>query len=689
MDINVPSSNLESKAKTAEVDSPEKMGGARPELILVLALVFAAFVFAFDLSLPLGVAAGVPYVALVLIGIWLPYHWHVYILAALASALILTGYAVSPSGGILWVVLTNRGLALFAVWVTTFLIAHRKGVENELRETRDELEVRVQQRTTALRQEVRDREEVSRELEKNENRLRLIVETAVDAIITINEKGIVETFNTAAESIFNYPNREVVGKNIRMLMPEPDKAQHNGYLKTYLKTGKARIVGQSREVKGRRKNGNVFPMTLAVSEAVEDGRRYFTGIVRDISAEKEAELRIRLAKDAADKANKAKSEFLSSMSHELRTPMNAILGFSQLLQHSPEHPLTEKQNEYTDLVLKSGDHLLELIDQVLELAKIEAGHISVSVEDVPVITTIEECIEVVSPRAEQNSVTLDFQCPEGFYQGDCPILETDPMRFRQVLFNLLSNAIKYNREGGSVTVDCDEALENMLRISVSDTGEGIPLDQQKNLFRPFERLGREAGAIEGTGIGLTITKNIVSILGGRIGYLAKKEGGSTFWFELPTSGRTTQHNKNASSANAGDKGRLTKEGPAKNKTILYVEDNSANVRLMEEITTRRPGDTLITAPSAEIGLDVAKARLPDLILMDINLPGMDGYDALRKIRSSESIQNIPVIAISADAMPYDIEKGIAAGFHDYITKPLKVNQLLKAIDREFAKLNAD
>jgi PAS domain S-box-containing protein len=368
-------------------------------------------------------------------------------------------------------------------------------------------------------------------LRSSEEHLRSVVETAVDAIVTIDDMGMIQSFNSAAVNIFNYPVDQVLNQNVNMLMPEPYHSSHDGYLTAYKETGENKIIGTGREVVGRRKNGDHFPMLLAVSQTETAGKIEFTGIIRDISAEKEDETKVRMAKEAVDQANKAKSEFLSSMSHELRTPMNAILGFSQLLDSNPADPLSATQKEYVGMILKSGDLLLELIKQVLELSQIEAGHLDVSMQNTSIGPLIDECLQTLSPRAASRNISLQDNCDDSTVHE----IKTDPVRLKQILLNLLSNAVKYNHENGSVAIDCRIMGDDRIRISVSDKGPGIPKSKQKKLFIPFDRLGREAGQIEGTGIGLTITKKLVDALNGRIDFRSTEGEGSTFWVDLPIS----------------------------------------------------------------------------------------------------------------------------------------------------------
>jgi hypothetical protein len=393
---------------------------------------------------------------------------------------------------------------------------------------------------------------------------------------------------------------------------------------------------------------------------------------QDINDVKRSEQELKTAVALADTANKAKSEFLSSMSHELRTPLNAILGFGQLLEFNPKEQLSDHQTDQVHQILKGGAHLIDLIDQVLELSKIESGNFSISIENVNPNLVIMESIKLVETQAEENHIEIELAVPE----DNLSMVLTDRSRLRQILLNLLSNAVKYNRGGGRVTVSLGEPENNFQRISVSDTGLGIPSNSQNELFEPFNRLGRETGEIEGTGIGLTITKQLVELMGGKIGFESEENVGSTFWIELPVSDGRALEGEPFDDETIGE---IQAHSSRSGGIILYIEDNPANLRLMEAVIERLPNLTMMSAPNAEFGLSLARDVLPDVILMDINLPGMDGVSALKKLRQADRTKSIPVIAISAAAMPHEIERGKAAGFEDYITKPIKVPEVLKAI----------
>ncbi|HEY9099320.1 MAG TPA: ATP-binding protein [Thiobacillus sp.] len=380
------------------------------------------------------------------------------------------------------------------------------------------------------------------------------------------------------------------------------------------------------------------------------------------------------AKLAAEKANLAKSNFLSSMSHELRTPLNAILGFAQVLEAGSPPP-TPTQIVRLQQITRAGWYLLDLINEVLDLAVIESGALSLLHESVSLTEVMGECAAMIEPQSQQRGIRISFLPPDLEWH-----VKADQKRVKQALINLLSNAIKYNREHGTVEVRCNQVNPQRLRISVKDSGEGLPPHKLAQLFHPFNRLGQEHGPVEGTGIGLVVTKQLVELMGGAVGVESTVGMGSEFWIELNVDDKPQRAADNALSAAPTSQA----SGNIAQRTLLYVEDNPANLMLIEHIIEDHPQLRMLSARDGNQGIALARVHLPDVILMDINLPGLSGLDALKVLRDDPITAHIPVIALSADAMPRNIEKGLEAGFFNYLTKPIKVNAFTAALDQALA-----
>lgn len=404
--------------------------------------------------------------------------------------------------------------------------------------------------------------------------------------------------------------------------------------------------------------------------------RAFMSTIAELSADAFARARLydaeKAARAAADEAGRAKDDFLAMMSHELRTPLHAILGFAQLMQLDKKSPISAHHRERVEQILHGGEHLLRLIDDVLDLSKIEAGLISVLPEPLNVVDVLAEVRQTLEPLAARHEVTLAAEnlC------GAPPFVVADRTRFAQILMNFGSNAIKYNRSGGSVTFALGFSDDRHVRVSTRDTGMGIPLDKQSKLFQPFQRAGQEGGSIQGTGIGLTITKRLAELMGGSVGFRSTLNEGSEFWVDMPAHASVASSARPAAVLEDGAR-RPVDRTP---RLILYVEDSSANVAFFRDLVSGIENVDLIAVPSAELGVDVARARRPAIVVMDINLPGMSGLDALRALRSQPETKDIPVIALTAAASERDRRRGEEAGFARYLTKPLKVAEFVAVIE---------
>ncbi|WP_426053702.1 ATP-binding protein [Janthinobacterium sp. PSPC2-1] len=382
-----------------------------------------------------------------------------------------------------------------------------------------------------------------------------------------------------------------------------------------------------------------------------------------------------MAMEEARSANYAKSAFLSSMSHELRTPLNAILGFAQILSSDRLPSTLEQKKEFAGHILKSGRHLLTLINEILDLAKVESGTVSLSLEPVGLDVILQECRDMIAPLASQRGIGMAF--PDA-----CPLnVLADRTRLKQILLNLLSNALKYNREQGQVAIECAPQAGGRVRISVRDTGVGLDAEQLALLFQPFNRLGQEGGTEEGSGIGLVVTKRLVELMDGSIGVSSAPGEGSTFWIELRVVDAVPIPAAAALPLPDLAGALLEHSAPV---TLLYVEDNPANLILVEEIVRYCPQLQLLTATDGRLGVEMARTHLPQLILMDINLPHVNGTDALKLLRADPRTAHIPVIALTANAMPGDVERSMALGFYRYLTKPINLDEFTEAINSTLA-----
>jgi len=518
-----------------------------------------------------------------------------------------------------------------------------------------------------------------------------ILTSANFSIIATDEKGIIQLFNVGAERTLGYLAAEVVNKISPSDIHDPQEVMARAQalsaeLATTITPGfealafkASRGIEDIYELTFIRKDGSRFPAIVSIT-ALRDDYGDIIGyllIGTDNSVRKQVELELHDAMAVAEKANLAKSDFLSSMSHELRTPLSAILGFAQLIESgSPSPTVTQKRS--VDQILKAGWYLLDLINEILDLALIESGKLSLSLEPISLSEVMRECQAMIEPQAQKRGISVAFPKIEIRY-----FVEADRTRVKQVLINLLSNAIKYNKDGGMVVVECVTKTPGRIRICVRDSGDGLPPEKLTQLFQPFNRLGQEASVEEGTGIGLVVCKRLVELMGGAIGVESAVGNGSVFWIDLNLTAEPQPVAGDESAASA----HAPVQADAQMRTLLYVEDNPANLMLVEDLIARRSDIRLLSARDGNRGIEIARASLPDAILMDINLPGISGITALRILADDPLTAHIPVVALSANAMPRDIAKGLEAGFFRYLTKPIKVNEFMETLDAtlSFAK----
>ena len=519
------------------------------------------------------------------------------------------------------------------------------------------------------------RKHAEEKLRATEGSFRLMVESVSDcAIVMLDPEGRVVSWNTGAQRIEGFPSEEILGRHFSIFYPAADVA--NG--KPQRDLDETAASGRHEDEGWRvRKDGSIFWASV-VFTAMRDQAgtlRGFAKLTRDLTERNKVEGILTDARALAEKANVAKSEFLSSMSHELRSPLNAILGFAQLMESDTPAP-TPAQGESIIQILNAGWYLLELINEILDLATIESGKLSMSLEPVSLDELLLECHSMIEPLAQRRGIRMSVP------HSDAPYcVYADRTRIKQVLINLVSNAIKYNRPRGSVAVDCTaNTVTGRIRISITDTGAGLAPENLTQLFQPFNRLGQEINGEEGTGIGLVVSKRLVELMDGAIGVESTVGTGSVFWVELPSTAPLVVPAA-VDAAAAAESAASTVAGL---RTLLYVEDNPANLQLVERLIGRRTDLRLLSAVDGNRGVELARTCLPDVILMDINLPGISGIEALKILRDHKTTSHIPVVALSANAMPRDIHKGTEAGFFRYLTKPIKVTDFNDVVNEALA-----
>ena len=534
---------------------------------------------------------------------------------------------------------------------------------------------------TARKQVEAEQKKLDQRLRDQQFYTRSLIESNIDALITTDPSGIITDGNKQMEALTGCTRDELIGAPFKNYFTDPERAE--AAIKLVLSEKKV----TNYELTARARDGKKTVVSYNAS-TFYDRDRTLQGVfaaARDVTERKSFELALQesnvemeSAKSAAEKANLAKSDFLSAMSHELRSPLNAILGFAQLMESASPLP-TDSQKESIAQILQAGWHLLKLINEILDLAVIESGKVSLSLEPVSLCEVLSECQAMMDAQAIQYGIRMTFPIM------DKPIFVwADQTRLKQIIINLLSNAIKYNKSKGSVVVVCEASEPDRIRIIVKDTGEGLVPDKIAQLFQPFNRLGQEASGVAGTGIGLVVTKQLVELMEGVIGVESGVGTGSQFWVELRSTAAPdlrVEQNKQSVAYQPPVPSNLSKS------SLLYIEDNPANMKLVEQLIELRSDIKLLTAVNGTTGIELARTLLPDMILMDINLPGISGIEALKILREDPRTAHIPVVALSANAMLRDIDLGLEVGFFRYLTKPIRVKEFMETLDvvLDFAK----
>lgn len=596
------------------------MGKARSVLVVLLTAVLLLGLL-WDLNLPRGAIHGTPYVLLISASYWLPWRYASVVLAAIGTLLTAVGYVYSAAEVDTATVLLNVGLKAAVLWVTAFLVLRYRAS--------------------------------SRSLEDREERLRALVATAVDGVMIIDAAGTVQEYNPACERLFGYGADEVVGNNVKMLMPPPYRDEHDQYLRRYRATGVKRIIGIGREVEGRRKDGTRFPMELSVGEARAGGQQVFVGIVRDITARKSAEQSLRLAKEQAEGASRAKSLFLANMSHEIRTPMNAVLGYTQLIEGDAELP--QKYRRSLKAIRVAGNHLLGLIDDVLDLSKIEAGAMELNVRDFDLGDLTEDISEMFRMRCEQKGLAWRVEAGIGERA-----VRGDDRKLRQVLINLLGNAVKFT-DRGQIGLEIEQD-GGRYAFSVVDTGPGITAAARKRIFEPFQQ-AEEGGVKGGTGLGLAISKRQIELMGGTLTLDSAPGEGSRFCFTLelaPAEGALAPAVETAH--------RPLRLAHHQRVRALVVDDVEDNREVLSGLL-RQAGVEVATANDGAQALERVAEQRPDIVFMDVRMPVMDGLTAVRHLRERWPKEPIVCVAITASGLLRQRSVYQDAGFDDFIGKP--------------------
>ncbi|WP_083941343.1 PAS domain S-box protein [Pseudoduganella violaceinigra] len=504
---------------------------------------------------------------------------------------------------------------------------------------------------------------------KAEQKFRGLLESAPDPMVIVNARGEIVLVNSQTEQLFGYQRQELLGKPIEILIPARFAGRHPAARNSFFDKAQPRAMGAGTELYAMRRDGSEFPVEISLSPLRTEDELLVSSAIRDISGRRQIERKLLEQKLELEQASKAKDRFLASMSHELRTPLNAILGFGQLL-HNEKLPLSQQQRyAFAGNIVQAGQHLLHLINETLDLAKIEVGAVTLSLEPVALDELLHEARKMIEAMADARQVTVYLSEPRGL------CVKADRIRLRQIVLNLLTNAVKYNSKGGHVWVAMDRNALGRTWLAVKDDGPGLSEEQLAGLFQPFNRLGQEGGSEEGSGIGLVLSKRLAELMNATIGVSSTMGKGCTFTVEmesaeLPSALIQAPHHGASLAAPQDRHGK---------PLLLYVEDNPANLKLVQEIVKLHLDLELLSATDGNAGVAMAREHLPDVILMDMNLPGISGREAQRRLRQDPATCEIPIIALSANAMPLDVQAALEAGFFRYLTKPLDIGDFLEVV----------
>lgn len=520
--------------------------------------------------------------------------------------------------------------------------------------------------------DITGRKLAERAQQRSQAETRALLEAFPGYIAAVDDELRYTYLNDRLAQVVGGPAHTLIGRSVAEVLG-PGRAAAVGEAFHRARAGERVVQVRSFHRPGHHGGRLDLEFTHVAGPVAGGGHRTSYAFGVDITARLRAEAQLIGARDEAERANQAKSQFMSQMSHELRTPMNAILGFGQLLESDARHKLAPQQQRWVAEILRGGRHLLNLINEILDLGRIETGQLQIHSGRVDLEAVVSECLALVRPLTSAQGVQL--QADTGSLAG--VMLGADGLRLKQVLLNLLGNAIKYNRAGGEVHVACElEPDAAQARLLVRDTGRGLTEAEQARLFQPFERLHAAHSGVEGTGIGLALSRRLVEAMGGTIGLHSTPGVGSTFWVRLPL----------ATQPAGREVASLPPSQPARSPTgtVLYIEDNTTNLSLMDAMLDHLPGVRLLAALTGADGLRLAREQQPDLVLLDIQLPGMDGLEVLAHLRADESTRHIPVVAVSANALQSDIDAALALGFATYLTKPLALDLLLSTVSAALA-----